>query len=228
MADYQQVEGKIVKHLEKIISNVVFMGMGEPLLNYTNAQKVIDLLLDDNIYNLSKYKVTLSTSGVVPVLEQFCKTSDAALAISLHAGNDELRNKLVPINKKYNLQHLLSVCENYCNTRDRSVTFEYVMLDGVNDTKECARQLVKILQNIDCKINLIPFNSFENTLYKRSTDENIDIFSNILYKAGFIVTVRKTRGEDIAAACGQLAGKFQDRTSRSRLLLEKYKKEVAA
>lgn len=228
VADYNELEGKIVKPTEKIISNVVFMGMGEPLLNYANVQKVINLLLDDHIYNLSKYRVTLSTSGVVPILENFCKNSDAALAISLHAPNNELRNTLVPINKKYNLEYLLQVCEDYTKSRDRQVTFEYVMLDGVNDTKEYAIQLVKILKNIDCKINLIPFNSFSNTLYKRSTDENIDIFSSILHKAGYVVTVRKTRGEDISAACGQLAGKFQDRTSRSRLLLEKYKQSVAS
>jgi 23S rRNA (adenine2503-C2)-methyltransferase len=210
------------------VSNVVFMGMGEPLLNYQNVLKASDLMLDDFAHGLSKYRVTLSTSGVVPMLEKLKHDSPMALAVSLHAPNDELRNTLVPINKKYPLEQLLKVCRYYFAEQPaatkRKVTFEYVMLDGVNDTPKHARQLITILQGIPAKINLIPFNPFPRALYKCSTENAIYKFHDILNKSGIITTIRKTRGDDIDAACGQLVGEFNDRTPRSRLSKQRFDK----
>lgn len=207
------------------------MGMGEPLLNYENVIKASNLMLDDFAYGLSKYRVTLSSSGVVPMLEKLKSDSPMALAISLHAPNNELRNELVPINKKYPLEQLLAVCKNYFSEQaltggstKRKVTFEYVMLDGINDSPKHARELITILQNIPAKVNLIPFNPFPNTRYKCSSIDVIYKFHDILNKSGITTTIRKTRGDDIDAACGQLVGEFNDRTPRSRLSKQRFEK----
>jgi len=207
------------KRHDRAVSNVVMMGMGEPLLNFDNVVKAMNIMMDDYAYGLSKYRVTLSTSGVVPALTELAKVSEVALAVSLHAPNDQLRNELVPINKKYPLEQLLTVCRDYYkNEPRRKITMEYVMLDGVNDSPVHARQLAKILQGIPAKVNLIPFNPFPQTQYKRSSSAVIKRFSEIMQAAGLITTTRKTRGDDIDAACGQLVGQVQDRTSRSRRL----------
>lgn len=201
---------------ERIISNVVFMGMGEPLLNFDNVVKSVDLMMDDLAYGLSKRRVTVSTSGVVPALGRLKEVSDVALALSLHAPTDELRNQLVPLNKKYPIREVLDACKHYISgdTR-RKVTIEYVMLDGVNDSPEQARALVKVLQGVPSKVNLIPFNPFPNTQYRRSTDAAIERFGDILHKGGLITVTRRTRGDDIDAACGQLVGEVMDRTKRT-------------
>lgn len=201
---------------ERIISNVVFMGMGEPLLNFDNVVKSVDLMMDDFAYGLSKRRVTVSTSGVVPALGRLKAASDCALALSLHAPTDALRNELVPLNKKYPIREVLQACKHYLSgdTR-RKVTIEYVMLDGVNDSPAQARALAKVLQGVPAKVNLIPFNPFPNTRYRRSPDEAIDRFRDILHKAGLITVTRRTRGDDIDAACGQLVGKVMDRTKRT-------------
>ncbi|MEJ2141903.1 MAG: 23S rRNA (adenine(2503)-C(2))-methyltransferase RlmN [Gammaproteobacteria bacterium] len=206
---------KCIPRDERVITNVVFMGMGEPLLNYDNVVRAINILLDDHAYGLSKRRVTISTSGVIPALDRLKEVTDVALAVSLHAPNDELRNKLVPLNQKYPIRELMAACKRYVagETR-RKVTFEYVMLEGVNDTPEHARQLVKILKGVPAKLNLIPFNPFPQTSYQRSSPERVQAFSQVLIKAGLITTTRKTRGDDIDAACGQLAGKVNDKTKR--------------
>ncbi len=202
--------------LDHPVTNVVMMGMGEPLLNMDNVLPAMNLMLDDFAFNLSKYRVTLSTSGVLPKMRELAEKSDVSLAVSLHAPNDELRNILVPINKKYPISQLMDVCRAYFKDEPkRSITFEYVMLDGVNDKPEHARQLIEILQGIPSKINLIPFNPFPHAPYKRSTEVSISKFQRQLMKAGFNTIVRRTRGEDIDAACGQLAGQVKDRTQRS-------------
>lgn len=199
------------------ISNIVMMGMGEPLLNFDNVVKAMNLMMDDFAYGFSKRRVTLSTSGILPALRRLSEVSEVALAVSLHAPNDELRDRLVPINKKYPLSELLEVCRNYFKGDNRRrITMEYVMLEGVNDQPEHARQLIKILEGIPVKINLIPFNPFPNTMYRRSSFAIIKSFKNILMNAGFNAITRKTRGEDIDAACGQLIGRVQDRSYRSR------------
>lgn len=203
------------KH-DKQVTNVVMMGMGEPLLNFDNVTKAMELMLDDNCYNLSKYRVTLSTSGVVPAMRELRKVSDVALAVSLHAPNDALRDKLVPINKKYPLKELLAVCKEYfVDEPRRYVTMEYVMLDGVNDQAMHAKELIRCLKGIRCKVNLIPFNPFPNTPYRRSSNKTIEQFRQLLKEAGINTIPRKTRGDDIDAACGQLVGKVTDRTQRS-------------
>ncbi len=208
---------------DRKITNVVMMGMGEPLMNYSNVLPSMDLMLDDLAYGLSKYRVTLSTSGVVPEMKKLKQDSPVALAVSLHAPTDALRNKLVPINKKYPLKELLEVCRDYYSEeKRRKVTIEYVMLDGVNDSLNEARELAKILSKVRCKINLIPFNPFERTLYKTSKKENILKFKKYLEEAGFITTVRATRGDEIDAACGQLKGNFVDKTPRSRIMKKEY------
>lgn len=186
------------------ISNVVMMGMGEPLLNFDNVVAAMDLMMDDNAYGLSKYRVTLSTSGIVPVMYKLREVSEVSLAVSLHAPNDELRNQLMPINKKYPLKELMAACQAYFKDPRRVVTFEYVMLDGINDAPEHAKQLVKLLTGIRCKVNLIPFNPFPESKYKCSTVTAIENFRNILLKAGINTITRKTRGADIQASCGQL------------------------
>jgi 23S rRNA (adenine2503-C2)-methyltransferase len=198
------------------VSNIVMMGMGEPLLNFANVVKAMDIMMDDFAYGFSKRRVTLSTSGIVPALRKLSAVSEVALAISLHAPNDELRNQLVPVNKKYPLKELLAVCRNYFKGTRRRITMEYVMLEGVNDQFEHAQQLIKILQDIPVKVNLIPFNPFPNTVYRRSPSSTINKFREHLLKAGINTMTRKTRGEDIDAACGQLVGRVQDRTQRSR------------
>lgn len=206
----------------RAITNVVMMGMGEPLLNFDNVVAAMNLMMEDLAYGLSKYRVTLSTSGLIPAMQHLQAKSEAALAVSLHAPNDELRNILVPINKKYPLKQLMTMCRDYFKQQPkRVVTFEYVMLKGVNDTPEHAAQLAKLLRNVPCKLNLIPFNPFPLTEYQCSLPEVIRQFQTIVQHSGVHVTIRKTRGDDIDAACGQLVGKFQDRTRRNSKWLNK-------
>lgn len=206
---------KVLPRNQRVISNVVMMGMGEPLLNFKNVVAAMNIMMDDNAYGLSKRRVTISTSGVVPALERLKEVSDVALAVSLHATNDELRNELVPINKKYPIKQLLEACKFYIEGENkRKVTFEYVMLDGVNDKPQHARELAALIKDIPSKVNLIPFNPFPNSNYKCSSRNAIEKFRDILMKSGVISTTRKTRGDDIDAACGQLAGKVMDKTKR--------------
>ena len=195
------------------ITNIVFMGMGEPLANYRNVVPAMRIFLDDLGYDLSRRRVTLSTSGLVPQIYKLAEECNVALAVSLHAPNDELRNALVPINRKHPIEELLTACWHYLEKQNgRSITFEYVMLDGVNDKPEHARQLARLLKGKAAKLNLIPFNVFPGTRYKRSTAPAIVKFRDILNEHGVIATIRRTRGEDIDAACGQLAGRVTDRT----------------
>ena len=196
------------------ISNVVMMGMGEPLLNYDNVVRAIRLMLDDFGYGLSKRRVTLSTAGIVPAIRKLRADCDVSLAVSLHAPDDLLRNELVPLNRKYPIRELLDTCHEYVGDGRRRVTFEYVLLSGVNDTDAHARQLVRCLEGIPAKVNLIPFNPFPQTRYRCSTPGRIQRFFEILNQAGIVTITRKTRGDDIDAACGQLAGRFNDRTRR--------------
>lgn len=219
---------KVLPRNERVISNVVMMGMGEPLLNFKNVVAAMNIMMDDNAYGLSKRRVTISTSGVVPALERLKEVSDVALAVSLHATNDELRNELVPINKKYPIKQLLEACKFYIEgEHKRKVTFEYVMLDGINDKPQHARELAALIKDIPSKVNLIPFNPFPNSNYKCSSRNAIEKFSNILMKSGVISTTRKTRGDDIDAACGQLAGKVMDKTKR-RLRQENIKVNISS
>ena len=200
----------------KAVTNVVMMGMGEPLLNLTNVVPAMDLMLDDNAFGLSKRRVTLSTSGVVPALYKLKEQIDVALAISLHAPNDELRNEIVPINKKYNIQEFLKASRDYIegSKANKNITIEYVMLDHINDSMEQAAELAELLKDTPCKINLIPFNPFPGSDYGRSSNSRIDRFAKVLMEKGYIVVVRRTRGDDIDAACGQLVGDVIDRTKR--------------
>lgn len=201
------------------ITNVVMMGMGEPLLNFDNVVAAMNLMQDDFAYGISKYRLTLSTAGVVPKIYELAKISDVALAISLHAPNDTLRSELVPLNKKYPIAELIQACQDYFKDAPRRhITMEYVMLKGINDQPEHAHQLIKLLRYVNCKVNLIPFNPFPETRYQRSDRETIDHFRSLLMQAGLQTVTRKTRGEDIDAACGQLAGEFKDRTKRSAKL----------
>lgn len=200
------------------ITNVVMMGMGEPLLNVANVVPAMEIMLDDFAYGLSKRRVTLSTSGVVPALDKLSEMIDVALAISLHAPNDELRDEIVPLNKKYNIKMLMDSVNRYLsvsNANHGKVTIEYVMLDHVNDSVEHAHQLAEVLKNTPCKINLIPWNPFPEAPYAKSSNTRIDRFQKTLMEYGFTVIVRKTRGDDIDAACGQLAGDVIDRTKRT-------------
>ena len=200
------------------ITNVVMMGMGEPLLNVNNVVPAMEIMLDDFAYGLSKRRVTLSTSGVVPALDALRDKIDVALAISLHAPNDEIRDEIVPINKKYNIEMLINSVNKYLevsNANHGKVTIEYVMLDHVNDGVDHAHQLAKVLKNTPCKINLIPWNPFPEAPYAKSSNSRIDRFQKALMEYGFTVTIRKTRGDDIDAACGQLAGDVIDRTKRT-------------
>lgn len=197
----------------RVISNVVMMGMGEPLLNYDQLVPALRLMLDDNAYGLSRRRVTVSTSGVVPMMDRLAQDCPVALAVSLHAPNDALRDELVPLNRKYPLDDLLAACNRYLEFAPRDfITFEYCMLDGINDTDQHARELVQIARQVRCKLNLIPFNPFPESGLKRSPQARVRVFAQRLMDAGIITTVRKTRGDDIAAACGQLAGEVQDRT----------------
>lgn len=197
------------------ITNVVMMGMGEPLLNFDNVVSAMELMMDDFAYCLSKRRVTLSTSGVVPALDQLAAVTDVSLAVSLHATDDRLRDELVPINRKYPIKELLAACKRYVGPDNRrKVTMEYVMLADVNDSPAHARALVKLLSNVPSKVNLIPFNPFPDSRYRCSSRDAIARFSEILQNAGLITTTRKTRGEDIDAACGQLVGRVSDRSPR--------------
>jgi 23S rRNA (adenine2503-C2)-methyltransferase len=200
------------------ITNVVMMGMGEPLMNFDNVVTAANLMMDDLGYGLSKRKVTLSTSGVVPALEKLIGKTDVSLAISLHAANDTLRNELVPINRKYPISELLRATRKYMDhlpDRSRVVVFEYTLIKGVNDLDQHAREMAELLRDMPCKINLIPFNPFPQSDYQRPSNARVDRFKKILQAAGYIVTVRSTRGDDIDAACGQLVGQVQDRTRRN-------------
>jgi 23S rRNA (adenine2503-C2)-methyltransferase len=202
----------------RVVTNVVMMGMGEPLLNFDNVVAAMDLMLEDLAYGLSKRRVTLSTSGVVPALDKLAKVSEVSLAVSLHAPNDELRSQLVPINRKYPIASLLASARNYIDAqRDnkRVVTIEYTLIAGVNDQPEHARELAVLLKDFPCKINLIPFNTFSQSSYRRPSGNAVSRFWQVLVDAGYIVTVRTTRGDDIDAACGQLVGQVVDRTRRS-------------
>lgn len=204
------------------VTNVVLMGMGEPLLNFDHVVPAMQIMMDDLAYGLSKYRVTLSTSGLIPAMLKLRQISPSALAVSLHAPNDTLRNVLVPINKKYPLKELMTVCRDYYkNEPKRVVTFEYVMLKDVNDQPEHALELAKLLRSVPCKVNLIPFNPFPLTNYECSPMETIRHFQSLLQQQNILVTIRKTRGDDIDAACGQLVGQFQDRTQRNAKWLKK-------
>lgn len=211
---------------EGSITNVVMMGMGEPLLNLSNVVSSLRLMVDDKAYGLSKRRVTVSTSGVVPGILQLAKETDVALALSLHASNDQVRSEIIPLNKKYPIDVLMKTLKEYLShyKQEKHITIEYVMLDGVNDKIEHARELAKLLRDIPVKINLIPFNPFEFAEYKCSDEATIKRFSQVLLKSGYIVTVRKTRGDDISGACGQLAGEIKDRTRRKATFEAKYQK----
>ena len=209
------------KRDDRIVSNVVMMGMGEPLQNYNALVPALRTMLDDHGYGLSRRRVTVSTSGVVPMIERLQKDCPVALAVSLHAPNDPLRDELVPLNRKYPIAELLASCVDYLSAAPRDfITFEYCMLDGVNDTDEHARELIALVRNkVPCKFNLIPFNPFPQSGLKRSNNPRVQAFARILADAGIVTTVRKTRGDDIDAACGQLAGEVQDRTRANERML---------
>ena len=205
------------------VTNVVMMGMGEPLLNFESVVSAMDIMKDDLGYGVSKRRVTVSTSGIVPKIDELMDRIDVSLAVSLHAPNDALRNELVPVNKKYPLRELMAACRRYVSryTDKRRITMEYVMLHEINDTPDHARQLVKLLKSVPSKVNLIPFNPFPHTDYKRSKTSQIKAFQHILQKAGLVTTIRATRGDDIDAACGQLVGQVKDRTRRAEQWQEK-------
>lgn len=210
---------------DRKVTNVVMMGMGEPLMNFDHVVDAMNIMLDDQAYGLSKRRVTLSTSGVVPRIYDLLDQSDVSLAVSLHAPNDELRNVLVPINRKYPIDMLLDACIEYAKRGpQKEITFEYTLMDGVNDTPELAHELVALLQrkNVPSKLNLIPFNPYPGTEYKKPSNNRIHRFKDILIAAGYVATIRKTRGDDIDAACGQLVGAVQDITKRQ----ERFKKKV--
>ena len=215
---------------KRVVTNVVMMGMGEPLMNFDNVVSAMKIMQDDFCFGLSKRRITLSTAGVVPKIDALKVACPVSLAVSLHAPNDELRNELVPLNKKYSIQELLAACNRYVADSARArITFEYVMLHGVNDELEHAHQLADLMQSVPGKVNLIPFNSFDGIEYQRSSNARINRFRDILHNNGVIATVRKTRGDDIEAACGQLAGNVMDRTRRSekfKQLKEMQKTEV--
>jgi 23S rRNA (adenine2503-C2)-methyltransferase len=222
---------------ERAISNVVMMGMGEPLQNYAALLPALRVMLDDNAYGLSRRRVTVSTSGVVPMIDRLRDDCPVALAVSLHAPNDALRNELVPLNRKYPLAELLQACTRYLEAAPRDfITLEYCMLHEVNDTPELARQLVRLVRGLEgdvpalrCKLNLIPFNPFPDSGLVRSTPQRVAAFAETLRESGVVTTVRKTRGDDIAAACGQLAGEVQDRTqARQRMRREPIRIHAAA
>jgi 23S rRNA (adenine2503-C2)-methyltransferase len=199
----------------KKITNVVMMGMGEPLLNFDNVVAAMNLMMEDFAFGLSKRRVTISTSGVVPAMYRLTEICDVSLAVSLHAVRDELRDELVPINKKYPLSELMEACrENAKLAPRRTITFEYVMLDGINDSLDDAKDLIKLLKTVPSKLNIIPFNPFPNSHYKCSSNNRINQFKTLLNDAGIVTTVRKTRGEDIDAACGQLVGQVTDKSRR--------------
>ncbi len=208
----------------RVVTNVVMMGMGEPLLNFDNVVDATELMMDDFGYGISKRRVTLSTSGVVPALDRLGEVSQVSLAVSLHAPNDELRNELVPINRRYPIAELLAACQRYIAKQPdthRVVTVEYTLIAGVNDSVEQARELAALLRDFPCKINLIPFNPFSLSDYQRPSKNAVSRFWQVLVDAGYVTTVRTPRGDDIDAACGQLAGKVVDRTRRSQRHLQR-------
>jgi 23S rRNA (adenine2503-C2)-methyltransferase len=203
--------------LETGITNVVMMGMGEPLLNFEAVMKAMNIMCDDFAYCLSKRRVTISTAGVVPAILKLREYTDVSLAVSLHAANDELRSTLVPLNKKYPVNQLIDACREYLKGQNRRrITFEYVMLKGINDSLEHARELVKVLKSIPCKLNLIPFNPYPQAIYECSDRKTIDQFREYVVSKGIVTVTRKTRGEDIDAACGQLVGRVKDKSRRSQ------------
>ncbi|MBE9398650.1 23S rRNA (adenine(2503)-C(2))-methyltransferase RlmN [Pontibacterium sp. N1Y112] len=203
---------------DRRVTNVVLMGMGEPLMNFDNVVDAIHLMMEDNAYCLSKRRVTLSTAGVVPAIDKLGEVTDVSLAVSLHAPNDELRDQLVPINKRYPINELIDACNRYLSGLNdkRVATVEYTLIAGVNDQPEHARQLVKVLRRLPSKLNLIPFNPFPNSGYERPSDSAILAFKQVMLNGGVLTTVRKTRGDDVDAACGQLVGQVADRTRRSQ------------
>ncbi len=210
--DFEEIDNFTPRKL----TNIVFMGMGEPLLNYRNVVAAMDIMLDDFGFGFSKRRVTLSTSGVVPALIRLKEDSDVALAISLHAPYNTLRDELVPINEKYPIEELLAACRHYIEGTPKKITWEYVMLKDVNDREEDAHALARLIRDIPGKVNLIPWNPFDGADYETSTEKSIDHFRNTLKGYGIVVVTRKTRGEDVDAACGQLAGKVKDRTKRTK------------
>ena len=206
---------------ERIISNVVLMGMGEPLLNFDATVAAVSLMLDDHAYGLSRRRVTISTSGIVPAMDRLREQMPVALAVSLHAPNDALRDELVPINRKYPLKELMAACKRYVQDGPRDfITFEYVMLEGINDQPEHAEQLLRLTRDVPCKFNLIPFNPFPQSGFRRSSAETVRRFASRLMAEGKIATTRKTRGDDIDAACGQLAGQVEDKSRRTLKRME--------
>jgi 23S rRNA (adenine2503-C2)-methyltransferase len=222
--------GKFGMHENRPVTNVVMMGMGEPLMNFDNVVDAMNLMMHDCAYGLSKRRVTLSTAGVVPALDRLGDYTDVSLAISLHAPNNTLRNELVPINRKYPVETLVASARNYLGKlpdTSRKVTVEYTLIDQVNDRPEHAHELAVLLRTLPCKINLIPFNPFPNSGYKRVSGNSLNRFRDILIKAGYTVTIRTTRGDDIAAACGQLAGDFNDKTRRKARYQERYQQQDA-
>jgi len=206
---------------KRVVTNVVMMGMGEPLMNFERVVSAMRLMMEDNAYGLSKRRVTLSTAGVVPAIDKLGEVIDVSLAVSLHAPNDELRDVLVPVNKKYPIAELIAACNRYLEKLNdkRVITIEYTMMEGVNDLPEHARQLAKLLKQVPCKLNIIPFNPFPNSGYQRPKAAAIEVFKNTMHKAGIRTTVRRTRGDEIDAACGQLVGMVDDRTKRTSQLI---------
>ncbi|NCT66159.1 MAG: 23S rRNA (adenine(2503)-C(2))-methyltransferase RlmN [Rhodanobacteraceae bacterium] len=217
-----------VPHQQRKLTNVVMMGMGEPLLNFDNVVTAMSVMRDDLGFGLANKRVTLSTAGLVPMIDKLGEVADVSLAVSLHAPNDELRTELVPLNKKYPIKELLDACARYAARRPRtSITFEYTMLKGVNDQPEHARQLVKLMRRLPAKVNLIPFNPFHGTRFERSDEDVIRAFQKILLDADVLTMVRRTRGDDIDAACGQLKGQVVDRTRRQAEFRRKLGEDVA-
>ncbi|HET9031622.1 MAG TPA: 23S rRNA (adenine(2503)-C(2))-methyltransferase RlmN, partial [Dokdonella sp.] len=216
-----------VPHHQRKLTNVVMMGMGEPLLNFDNVVRAMSIMRDDLGFGLANKRVTLSTAGLVPMIDRLSEESDVSLAVSLHAPNDELRTQLVPLNKKYPIAELMDACLRYTQRGPRTtVTFEYTMMKGINDTPELARQLVKLVRKVPSKVNLIPFNPFTGTRYERSDESAIRDFQTILLNAGVLTMVRRTRGDDIDAACGQLKGQVMDRTRRQAEFRKKIEEGV--
>lgn len=217
-----------VPHHQRKLTNVVMMGMGEPLLNFDNVVRAMSIMRDDLGFGLANKRVTLSTAGLVPMIDRLSAESDVSLAVSLHAPNDELRTQLVPLNKKYPIAELMDACLRYTQRGPRTtVTFEYTMMKGINDTPELARQLVKLVRKVPSKVNLIPFNPFTGTRYERSDESVIRDFQTILLDAGVLTMVRRTRGDDIDAACGQLKGQVLDRTRRQAEFRKKIEEGVS-
>ena len=217
-----------VPHHQRKLTNVVMMGMGEPLLNFDNVVRAMSIMRDDLGFGLANKRVTLSTAGLVPMIDRLSEESDVSLAVSLHAPNDEVRTQLVPLNKKYPIAQLMDACVRYTQRRPRTtVTFEYTMMKGVNDTPELARQLVRLVRKVPSKINLIPFNPFPGTRFERSDETVIRAFQTILIDSGVLTMVRRTRGDDIDAACGQLKGQVMDRTRRQAEFRKKIEEGVS-